>query len=71
MKSVKTWLKWIFYYFITSDERLMYQAGVTRGMNCVGMKKGVTSITFYYEPGKPMRDYITRKEFFKLHSQEN
>lgn len=67
MKSLTLWLKWIFYWFITSDERLMYQAGVTRGMKCVGMKKDLYSITFYYEPGKPERDYLTREEFFKLH----
>lgn len=66
MSKIKIWLKWFLYVIITQDERMMYDYGKARGRKCVGIKKGVTSITFYSTYGKPERNFLTRKEYFKI-----
>lgn len=67
MSNLKIWIRWFIYVLFTQDERMMYDAGKAKGKNCIGLKKGMTSTTFYYEYGKPERKFVTRKEFFDNH----
>lgn len=70
--KIKIWFKWIFYWWLTMEERHLYEMGKSRGMHCV-RRKDVSSILpgrtyeYCYITGvEPYREYLTKKEFFDL-----
>jgi hypothetical protein len=73
IQTIKLWLGWILYFLITQDARLRYSHGKSKGMHCF-QRKDVScllpgSVTeFSYDPTrKPVREYLTRKEYFDYH----
>lgn len=70
MKNIKIHLDYIFYWLITSKKRRLYSRGMAVGMRCIEIedvsKFFPASVTEYtYDPNqKPVRDYLTKKEFF-------
>lgn len=68
MRTAWVFLKWLLYAALTQNERLSYSYGKTRGMHCSRVEHGFSSTYLTLHPGvEPFRLYMTRKEFFKQH----
>lgn len=60
---------WVFYVLITYNERTRYMLGQARGHNITEYKPDLFGADLRYQPGvKPTREYMTWKEFWKLHN---
>ncbi len=70
MKTIILWLKWILYFIMTQNERMMYDYGKAKGRKCIRIKKRIFSTTFYSKHGEQERDYLTRKEYFAINKHQ-
>lgn len=71
-KAIWTFIKWLFYFCLTVEDRNRYSMGEMRGMHCHKSESGKgflgQSTDFYYTPNtKPVREYLTFKEFWTKH----
>lgn len=62
---------WLMYFFITLEERNRYMMAKDKGMDCVHSENGFyifgTYTDYYYDKNKkPVRRYLTWKEFWRL-----
>lgn len=54
---------------ITSYDRHLYSMGKIKGYNCIGFTEGIVGRTYKYDKtSKPVRDYLTYKEFIDKNS---
>ena len=66
MKKVKRFFAYILYWFLTIDDRHLYEVGKIRGHHCDGFKSGPLDSyrDYYYDTTrKPQRNFLTFKEF--------
>jgi hypothetical protein len=69
--SVPYFIQWLFYWFLTLDERNEYLVAQNKGMQCVKSYDSSRimygwSTTYEFDPNKkPERKYITWKQFWK------
>lgn len=69
MNKIILLFKYLFYMWLTSDERHLYSIGKIKGYNCLGMTEGLAGRTYKYDKAsKPVRDYLTYKEFINKNS---
>lgn len=67
-KKILVLIKWLFYYYITIDNRNRYMIGESLGMKCHRLDQGLFSDHAYFTPTeKPEREYLTFKEFWRIH----
>ena len=63
---------WFIYVILTRNEREMFMVGTTKNMQCVKMEdkslfiKGTTTEYTFNPNKKPIRNYITWKEFWSM-----
>lgn len=67
MKFILKTLLYCFYVLFTLDARNRYLAGKTKGKHCWKITSGVNLFTCHYENRKPIREYLTWKEFRETH----
>lgn len=64
LKIIGFYFKWLFYFFITQEQRIAYKASEVYGMECEGVRNGIAKFNRYK---KPSRKYLTFKEFKLIH----
>lgn len=67
---IKKFLGWLLYWFLTQNERHLYQMGKIKGMQCIKTEDESillprSTVTYYYNPNQePTRTYLTWKEYW-------
>jgi hypothetical protein len=74
MRNIWIFIKWLLYVLLTQDERLNYLYGKNKGMQVIKRERGFNLcdgnyMDVWFDPNKkPEREYLTFKEFFKIHN---
>lgn len=71
LMALPYFLLWVLYFFLTIEKRNQYMMAEEKGMRCMGSHfDGFyymgTVTKYYFDPKqKPVREYLTWKEFWK------